>query len=208
MKLLIAAPSPYARKVRIALREKGIRHEEILDQPWNPGSAVGRLNPLGKVPVLIDGEEIVWESSVILEYIETLDRPPALIPFDAAGRLAVRQVEALADGMCDAVVLSVLENRRPAARRSSEWLARQRRKVDQGLAALADMLGDREHFVGDGLTVADIAAGAALGYVSFRMPQIAWRPAHPALAEFSARMEARPSFAATRPVDQEIAALG
>lgn len=208
MKLLIARPSPYARKVRIALREKGIPHEEELDLPWSPDSAAARLNPLGKVPVLIDGGEAICDSSVILDYLETLGHPPALIPADPAGRLAVRRIESLADGVCDAVVLSVLEARRPAARRSSDWLARQRRKVDLGIAALDDLLGDREHFVDDALTVADIAAGAALGYASFRMPEVLWRRAHPVLAAFAKRMEARPSFAATRPADQEIVALG
>ncbi len=208
MQLLIAGPSPYARKVRIALREKGIAHEEVLDLPWNPGSAAARLNPLGKVPVLVDGEQVIWESSVILDYLETLGRGPALIPADPAGRLAVRRIEALADGICDAVVLCVLEMKRPAAKRSSDWLARQRGKVTGGLSALEDMLGERDWFVGEALTVADIAAGAALGYVSFRMPEILWRRLHPDLHEFSKRIEARPSFAETRPADQEIAALG
>ena len=208
MKLLIAGPSPYARKVRIALREKDIPHEEVPDLPWNANSLAGRVNPLAKLPVLIDGDETIWESSVILDYIEMQGRGPALIPSDPAGRLAVRRVEALSDGICDAVVLSVLENRRPAAKRSSDWLARQRRKVIEGLAALDDMLGERAHFVGEALTVADIAAGAALGYVSFRMSEIRWRPAHPDLHEFAKRMDTRPSFAATRPADQEIAALG
>lgn len=208
MKLLIAGPSPYARKVRVALREKGIAHEEVLDLPWNSGSAAGRLNPLGKVPVLVDDEEVVWESSVILEYLETLGWGPALIPGDAAGRLAVRRVEALADGICDAVVLSVLETKRPASKRSSDWMVRQRTKVVEGVAALDAMLGEREWFVGGALTVADIAVGAALGYVSFRMPEVLWRREHFDLHEFSKRMEARPSFAATKPADQEIAALG
>lgn len=208
MKLLIAGPSPYARKVRIALREKGIPHEEVMDLPWNPGSAAASVNPLGKVPVLQDGDETVWESSVILEYLETLGHEPALIPADPAGRLAVRRIEALADGICDAVVLTVLENRRPGAKRSSEWLARQRRKVIEGLAALEAMLGEREWFVRDALTVADIAAGCTLGYVSFRMREVNWRPLHPDLWDFAKRMEARPSFAATRPEDQEIAAFG
>lgn len=205
MKLVIARPSPYARKVRIALREKGIPHEEVVDLPWNPGSAAARLNPLGKVPVLVDGDETVWESSIILEYLETLGRAPSLIPADAAGRLAVRRIEALADGVCDAVVLTVLENKRPPGKRSADWLARQRAKVIAGIDALADGLDVREHFVGDGLTVADIAAGAALGYVSFRMPEVLWRRQHPELAAFAKRMEARPSFAETRPEDQEIA---
>jgi glutathione S-transferase len=207
MQLLIATPSPYARKVRIALREKGIDCEEIVDLPWSPGSAAGKLNPLGKVPVLVDGDRAIWESSVILEYLDAVGEP-ALIPADPAGRLAVRQVEALADGICDAVVLSVLENRRPAAKRSSDWLARQRHKVVEGLAALDEMLGEQMHFVGETLTVADIAVGAALGYVSFRMPEVRWRPSHPDLADFAKRMEARASFAETRPADQELAAFG
>ena len=208
MKLIIARPSPYARKVRIALREKGIAYEEIVDLPWTAGSAAARMNPLGKVPVLIDGDETIWESSVILEYVETLGCEPALIPTDPTGRLAVRQIEALADGICDAVVLGTLETKRPAAKQSSQWLARQRRKVVDGIAALEAILGEREHFVGDGLTVADIAAGTALGYVSFRMPEVAWRRARTGLGAFCDRLEVRPSFAETRPADQEIAAFG
>lgn len=207
MQLIIARPSPFARKVRIALREKGIPYDETVDLPWKPGSAAGRLNPLGKVPVLIDGAETICESSVILEYLETLDREPALIPPDPAGRLAVRRIEALADGISEAVTQSLLETRRPAAKQSSAWLARQRRKIVEGIAALEGMLGGRQHFVGEGLTVADIAAGTTLGYVSFRMPEVAWRRAGSGLGAFCDRMESRPSFAATRPVDQSAEAV-
>ena len=128
MKLIIATPSPYARKARIALHEKALAFEEIIDVPWNTDTQTPDHNPLGKVPVLIlDDGKTIFDSSVIVEYLDTLDAAPQLIPSDPASRVEVKQIEVLADGICDAVVLSVLEGMRPQAKQSSDWLARQRR---------------------------------------------------------------------------------
>ncbi|MBD3679149.1 MAG: glutathione S-transferase N-terminal domain-containing protein [Rhodobacteraceae bacterium] len=200
--LLIATPSPFARKARIALREKGIPFEEIVENPWNDGMIVARRNPLAKVPVLTlpDGRSY-FDSRVILDVIDTLPGPE-LTPANHA--LEIRQIEALADGICDAVVLIVLEVARPPDLRSQEWIARQRHKIDAGLAALEDALSG-DHMVGGVFTRADIAAGAALAYVSLRMPDLDWRGAHPALAAYADRLEARPAFAASptsaQPID-------
>ena len=208
LKLIIAKPSPFARKVRIALREKWINYEEVMDLPWNPGTKAPSLNPLGKIPILIceDGHT-VFDSSVIIEYLETLTQDPQLIPTEPAARVQVRQIEALADGVSDAVVLIVMESKRRADLISQDWLSRQRTKVDAGLKALADMLKDRVWFVGDHMSVADIATACALAYVDTRVPDIAWRTKHPGLVAFSAKMETRPSFASTRPEPQDIVPL-
>ena len=103
MKLIIAKPSPFARKVRIVLHEKGMKFEEQVDLPWNPDSLVSDINPLGKVPVLIpDDGNAIYDSSVIIEYLETLSNEPKLIPTEPIRRVRVRQIEALADGIADA----------------------------------------------------------------------------------------------------------
>tara|TARA_R110000787_G_scaffold285461_4_gene401182 strand:+ start:4070 stop:4705 length:636 start_codon:yes stop_codon:yes gene_type:complete len=208
LKLVIAKPSPFARKVRIVLREKWIDYEEIMDVPWNPGTQAPSLNPLGKIPILIceDGHT-VFDSSVIVEYLETLGQDPQLIPNEPAERVKVRQIEALADGVSDAVVLIVLESKRRADLISQDWLIRQRAKVDAGLKALADILKGKTWFVGDHMSVADIAAACALAYVDTRIRDVAWRTEHPGLAAFSDKMETRPSFAATRPEPQDIVPL-
>ncbi len=208
LKLVIAKPSPFARKVRIALREKWINYEEIMDVPWNPDTKAPSLNPLGKIPILIceDGHT-VFDSSVIVEYLETLDQDPRLIPTAPAARVNVRQIEALADGVSDAVVLIVLESKRRADLISQDWLTRQRAKVDAGLKALADMLKGKPWFVDDHMSIADIAAACTLAYVDTRVPDVKWRTMHPTLAAFSDKMESRPSFAATRPEPQDIVPL-
>ena len=206
MKLVIAKPSPYARKVRVALLEKGIQYETEVDVPWNPGTAVPNLNPLGKIPLLVlDDGRVIHDSKVIVEYLETLGRPPQLLPFDSALRLAHKQIEATADGVCDAIVLVVLERSRTPSLQSADWIARQLGKVDAGTRALAGELGDRQWFVGSEFGLADIAVGCMLGYLDLRLPEFAWRDRHANLVRFAKRMLGRPSFAATIPEAQEIA---
>lgn len=210
LRVLIARPSPFARKVRIALREKGLPHEELVDNPWLPDSGVAQRNPLGKVPVLmLEDGRMLHDSSVIIEYLETLPSPLALLPPPGEARVAHRQIEALADGVCDAVVLLVLEGSRSAP--SADWSARQMKKIEAGCAALEAALPQPDRlaepwYVEQCFGLADIAAGCALAYLDLRLPQFDWRPRHPRLAAFSARLEARPAFASTRPEAQEIPA--
>lgn len=205
MKLVIARPSPFARKVRIALREKGLPCEEIVDNRWNPGAIAPSANPLGKVPaLLLDDGRSYYDSKVILEYLKTLGRPPALLPADPVERLTHRQIEALADGVCEAIVLVVLERSRARALQSRDWIERQRCKIDAGLAEADRLLGGRAWFTGHGFGLADVAVACALAYASLRVPEVPWRERHPALDRFSARLEGRPSFLATRPEAQPI----
>lgn len=208
MKLVIASPSPYARKVRVALIEKGLAFEEIVDEPGSPTARAPEWNPLGTVPILLrDDGPPLYDSRVIEAWLDPL-APPALIPEDPAARIAVLQIEALADGIADAAVLLVLEEHRRPGMQSAEWQARQRRKLARGTAELARLLGDRPHFVGEALTIADIATAATLAYLDLRQPEFHWRDAHPNLAAFSDRMETRESFRRTRPHAQGIAQVG
>lgn len=209
-RLISATPSPYARKVRVALAEKNIPFELATEVPWDSSTETPAYNPLEKLPVLVlpDGRGI-YESRYILEWLEAKHPEPPLLPADTDGALAARQVEVVADGVCDALVLLFWERRRPEEQQSAPWMARQRRKVDGGLRALSALAeakgGGRDWLVGERFGLADIAAGAVLGYLAVRFAEHPWRGLHPALARLSDRLEERPSFRATVPVPQRIA---
>ena len=203
-KLISATPSPYARKVRIALAEKGLPFELLTEVPWDSTTSTPKYNPLEKLPVLIleDGSS-VYESSFILQYLELKYPRMPLLPVDVDGQIAARRLEVLCDGVCDAVVLTFFERMR-SNQASPEWLARQRRKIEGGVREMARLVGTRNFAVGSEFSLGDIAVGTALGYLLVRFPEFDWRRQYPDLAAFSARVETRPSFVATVPVPQKI----
>lgn len=199
MKLIASLTSPYARKIRVILAEKQLPFELEVDIPWVPETQVAAYNPLGKVPALVADDGEVWfDSPVIAEYLETLGGP-ALLPEERRAALPVRQTEALADGITDAAVAAFLESRRPAAQQDSATSERQITKIQRGLAALEERLEQRKGLDTDSLGLGDIAAGCALAYLDFRLPQLAWRQDHPSLAAWAAELLARPSFTASVP---------
>lgn len=204
-RLISATPSPYARKVRIQLAEKGIPFELITEVPWDSGTRTPQYNPLEKLPVLIceDGSS-VFESRYINEWVELKHPEPALVPKDIDGILAVKRFEVIVDGMCDAMVLMFFEKAREPHLRSPQWTARQKRKLDGGLRELSRVIGEREFAHGDVFSMADIASGTVLKYIDVRWPENPWRAEYPNLAVYSDRLEQRPSFAATVPVPQII----
>ncbi|WP_024586583.1 glutathione S-transferase N-terminal domain-containing protein [Aliihoeflea sp. 2WW] len=200
MKLLSATPSPYARKVRIALIEKGLPFDLVTEVPWDASTSTPRYNPLEKLPVLIlDDGTSIYESSLILQYLELTHPRPRLLPTGVGGIIAARRVEVLCDGICDAIILLFWELKRPEAFRSHPWLARQRRKVDGGLNEVARLVGTREWAVGNAFGLADIAAGTLLRFLDIRFPELGWREKYPHLVGYSDRMETRPSFRQTTP---------
>ena len=207
LRLISATPSPYARKVRIALLEKNIAFELVTEVPWDSTTQTPQYNPLEKLPILIlDNGKSVYESHYILEFVEAkyTDAPWLLPKDDVDGALFAKQVEVVADGICDALVLLFFEKQREDGKRSEEWMARQRRKVDGGLKALADWIGAKEFFVDDAFSLADIAAGSVLGYLRVRFPEHPWREAYPHLARYSEDLEERQSFKDTIPTPQRI----
>lgn len=201
MKLLGSPGSPYVRKVRLVLAEKRIDYEYIVDRPSSPDSRVAQFNPLGKIPVLVrDDGRTVYDSPVIVEYLEGLVPEPRLIPTDFEQRIDVKRWEALGDGIADATVLVSHDLREPEAlRKPAGWYTKQGLKIQRGLAAMEQDLGDREFCFGSAFSLADIAAGFALCYLDQVLPDNDWRPGCPKLAAFEARMAKRPSFVATRP---------
>lgn len=125
-KLISATPSPYARKVRIALQEKGLPFELQTEVPWDSTTKTPQYNPLEKLPVLIldDGKTAIYESHYILEWIEAKYPSPSLLPEDVDDRLFAKKVEVICDGICDALVLAFFEKLRDEDKQSEPWKAR------------------------------------------------------------------------------------
>ena len=200
MKLIASLTSPYVRKVRIVLAEKKIDYDLVLDSPWEAGNSVAALNPLGKVPVLVlDDESTLYDSRVIVEYLDNVAPNNRLIAASGRERISVKRWEALADGVMDAAVAAFLESRRADGERSSSWIDRQRGKINQALKVMAAELGEQPWCHGNGLSLADIAVGSALGYVSFRLGDIAWTEQYPNLAQLYDKLMQRPAFVQTIP---------
>ena len=202
MKLLGSLTSPYVRKVRIVMAEKKLDYQLVLEDVW-ASDAILKSNPLGKVPCLVmEGGEAVFDSRVIVDYLDTLSPVGRLIPASGRERAEVRTWEALADGIVDACILARLEQTwsgRSEAQRSTAWVERQMAKVDAAVIAMSRGLGEKAFAAGIHLSLADIAVGCALGYLDFRFPQIDWRKPHPNLARLADKLALRQSFIDTLP---------
>lgn len=201
MRLLGSGPSPYTRKVRIVLAEKKIDCDfETVDV--NPSeNPVNALNPLGKVPTLVlDDGSTLFDSRVIVEFLDGVSPISRLIPDDNRDRVAVRRWEALADGALDAGLLVRYEGLRPKKLQSADWAAKQTGMLERSLAQMAADLGDRPWCHGDRYSLADIAVGACLGWVEFRKPGgVEWRSRYANLAKLYDKLMERPAFADTAP---------
>lgn len=201
MKLIGSLTSPFVRKVRIVLAEKHIDYDFVVDVPWSAETKVPLSNPLGKVPVLIlDDGATIFDSRVIVEYLDTVTPVSRLIPEGNRQRISVKRWEALADGVVDAAALIFIErSQRPAELQSANWIARQEQKVLRGLEAMSEELGEKKWCTGDLMNLADIATVCALGFLDFRFPEINWREAHPNLAKLADRLNALDAFKETLP---------
>lgn len=201
MKLLHSPTSPYARKVRVVAAEKKLELELVLSDPWVPNPALDAANPLGKVPALLtDDGSSLFDSRVIVEYLDGLSPVHRLIPDGTRDRIAVKRWEAIADGLQDAAIIARLEFNRPDKNESSaKQIERQRGKIAASLAEMSRELGDADLCVGKTFTLADIATACAVGYLSLRFPDIAWAEQYPNLARHYKKMAARASFKSTDP---------
>jgi len=203
MKLIGATSSPYVRKVRVVMAEKKLDYQFVMEDVWAADTSIMHSNPLGKVPCLVmEGGEALFDSRVIVEYLDTLSPVGKLIPVVGRERAEVKTWEALADGVLDALVLARLEANwggRKKGERSDAWIDRQLDKTHASLKAMSQGLGDKPFCAGIYLSLADIAVGCALGYVDFRFGHIDWRTPYPNLAKLYEKLSARPSFAETSP---------
>lgn len=200
MKLLGSLTSPYTRKVRIVLVEKRIDCELELVDVNAPENPVLARNPLSKIPTLVlDDGTSLFDSRVIVEFLDNASPIARLIPADKRARVAVRRWEALADGVLDAGLLVRYESLRPKKEQSASWTAKQLGKMNRGIEVLAADLGNRNLCYGERYSLADIALGCCLGWVAFRLPSIDWRGQYPPLARHFDRMMTRPAFAESVP---------
>jgi glutathione S-transferase len=202
MKLIGSLASPYVRKVRIVMAEKKLDYELVLEDVWSPDTTISQSNPLGKVPCLVmeDGGAM-FDSRVIVEYLDTMSPVGKLIPTQGRGRASIKCWEALADGVLDAGIAIRLERtQRPVKLQSDQWIERQLGKVRNGLKAMSVGLGDAAYCTGTQLTLADVAVGSALGWLAFRFPEIVWREDYPNLARLFDKLSERKSFKDTVPV--------
>lgn len=202
MKLLGSPTSPYVRKVRIVMAEKRLDYQLEEEDVWG-SDRILESNPLGKVPCLVmEGGEAVFDSRVIVEYVDTLSPVSRLIPERGRERAEVRTWEALGDGLCDAAVLARLEATwagRTDNERSRAWIERQQTKIHTALAAMSKGLADKPFCSGIHFSLSDIAVGCALGYLDFRFPEVEWRNSHPNLERLHDKLAARQSFIDTTP---------
>ena len=203
MKLIGSLTSPYVRKVRIVMAEKKLDYEFVSEDVWSATTTIGQSNPLGKVPCLVmEGAEALFDSRVIVEYLDALSPVGKLIPSVGRERAGVKTWEALADGVLDAAILARLEatwTGRSAEQRSSAWIDRQLSKVHASVQAMSAGLGEQAFCSGVHLSLSDISVGVALGYLDFRFPDIDWRGPHPNLHKLFDKLMQRPSFADTLP---------
>jgi glutathione S-transferase len=201
MKLIGSVTSAYVRKARVVLAEKKLDYQFELENVWAPETAIASSNPLGKVPCLVmeDGSAM-YDSRVIAEYLDTLTPVCKLLPANSRDRANVKVWEALADGVLDAAVLAYLERTwRPAEQQSQAWFDRQMGKVHGGIKVMSENLGEQPFCMGIHYTLADVAVGCTLGWLSFRFPDIAWRASYPNLARLFDKLSERPSFKDTAP---------
>jgi glutathione S-transferase len=204
MKLIGSTTSPYVRKVRVVMAEKKLEYAFVTEDVWAASTTISGSNPLGKVPCLImEGAEALFDSRVIVEYLDTLSPVGKLIPTVGRERAEIKTWEALADGVLDASILARMEatwTGRSDDQRSPAWIERQLRKCSDAVKAMSLGLGDKPYCAGIHLSLADIAVGCALGYLDFRFPELAWRGDYPNLVKLHDKLMQRASFADTVPV--------
>lgn len=203
MKLIGSLTSPYVRKVRVVMAEKKLDYTFVKEDVWAEGTAISQSNPLGKVPCLVmEGGEALFDSRVIVEYLDTLSPVGKLIPGVGRERAEVKTWEALSDGVLDAAIAARLEATWPGrtkAQRCKPWIDRHLGKVSSALKAMGHGLGDKPFCVGIHMSLADIAVGCALGYLDFRFPELEWRSEYPNLQRLYDKLSQRQSFAETQP---------
>jgi glutathione S-transferase len=182
------------------LAEKRIDYDFVIDRPLDAQTQVPLFNPLGKVPVLVlDDDTTIFDSRVIVEYLDNATPVTKLIPEDTRPRLQVRRWEALADGCTDAVIAINVEKQRAAERQSRTLIERQQGKVDCALSAMSTELAARSWCCGDFFNLSDVAVGCCLGYLDLRLADMSWRKLYPNLAKLAEKLAQRTSFRDTAP---------
>lgn len=198
MKLYVSLTSPFARKVRVGVAEKGLedRIEQVVVDPWKDDPALARVNPLMQVPALaLDDGLALTDSNTILGWMERAFPQPSLWPHDPRARARSEAVAALAQTMIEYTVFLVLEGRRDPAQRSQSMIERRSAALMRGVLALEQRFhASTGHFNLDSIGVA-----CALAYMDFRQPQLDWRTLAPGLSSWMLWAADRPSMRQSAP---------
>ena len=199
MRLFYSSSSPYSRKVRVAIRELGLA-DRVHEQECNPFDDPAELrlfNQLSRVPTLVSGELVLFDSPVICEYLVAQAQDRDLLPAIGPERWSVLTAQALADGLLDVAVNMTVERRRPHHEQSPTAHRRWEAQIDAAVDAMEQKLGE----LPSGLTLGHIAFASALGYLGFRYGHLQWRASHSRLAHWYDEFRQRSSMAATEPSD-------
>jgi glutathione S-transferase len=199
MKLLGTDGSPYVRKARVAIAEKGVTCDYINASPRDPASGVSAANPLAKIPtLLLDDGTPIYDSSVIAEYVDGIGAGPKLIPDSFAERIAVRRWEALGNGLLDATVAIMHDRRLPAAQqRGRDYTSRQMEKIEAALAFIDKTVTGTDFVHGEKMSLGDVVCGTALGYLDVQLPDFDWRDRYANVKRYAAKLATRPAFVST-----------
>lgn len=205
MKLLGTDGSPYVRKARVAIAEKGIACDYVTASPRDPDSGVAAANPLSKVPTLVlDDGTGLYDSSVIIEYVDGIAPSPKLVPEAFAERIAVKRWAALGDGILDATVNIMHDRRLPAPQqRGAEYTTRQMEKIEAALAVINETVASADFVHGARFSLGDVVCGTALGYLDRQVPDFDWRGRYGNVKRYAARLAARPAFVSTATLTAE-----
>ncbi len=202
MKLFYGTTSPYVRKVVVSAIELGLNDRIERDEtfPWDADTQYGGVNPVGKVPALITDEgQGLYDSRVIVEYLDSLHDSRKLIPASGRERFEQLRISALADGMMDAVILLFSElTRRPPELHWQYWDDRMRGTVARSLDALE---ADAAHFDPDRPDIAQISTAVGVGWIEFRIELLGidFRDGHPVLSDWFDAFSKRPSMQLSMP---------
>jgi glutathione S-transferase len=199
MRLYYSASSPFARKVRIAAREKGLAGSimEVECNPFRNPPELCAVNKLAKVPTLVAGDMVLYDSPVICEYLDSRKDGHRLIPMAGGDRWRVLCAQALADGCMELAVQLTIERRRPEGEQSPSAQARWRNQIAGAVEMMDEQLGDLSAI----LNLGHIAFACALGYLDFRHGDMDWRATHPALADWYDPFALRTALQETAPSD-------
>jgi len=193
VKLLISKNSPYARKIRILVREKGLAVEMVETMPFDDEDVLHKANPLGKVPALLVGEAAIYDSPVICEYLDSLGKP--WLPRKGRVHWQQKTLHALGDGIIDAVLTFRMERIRPQEQWWDFWAMRQENTTGRALLHLEGIVDE----LGEPWGYGNLAIACALGYIDFRAADMQWRTHAPKLAKWFEMFEAQQSYQNTAP---------
>lgn len=198
LKLFYSPNSPYARKCRVVILEKGLQDkvELVSLMPSDNPPELIAANPLGTVPTLVlDNGKSLCESPVICEYLDSLSAQNPLFPADKSARFEALSLAALGDGIMAAAVSCVMEGRRPEEKRYQYWTDRKENAAKRAIAAISKLNLDKDNW-----NIGTINIAIALAYADLRIPNINWRDDNKELANWFDFVNKIPSMVATAPV--------